>query len=160
MTDKNIHYMLEAQPVVNILNQLKDWVGVILALIKWRVIALVTFTAMVAGLVAGQGTSDHANALSQLFVAGMLAAGGAAALNQYFDRDVDDAMGRTQTAPDPVWKDYATIRVGGWGVDDHSGAGAQLAARKNCHTAHRHCSDRVCVDLYRYGVKDALPGTS
>ena len=68
VTDKNIHYMLEAQPVVNILNQLKDWVGVILALIKWRVSGLVTFTAMVAGVVAGQGTSEHANALSQLFV--------------------------------------------------------------------------------------------
>ena len=104
MTDKNIHYMLEAQPVVDVLNQLKDWVGVILALIKWRVIGLVTFTAMVAGVVAGQGTSEHANALSQLFVAGMLAAGGAAALNQYFDRDVDDAMGRTKLRPIPSGK--------------------------------------------------------
>ena len=104
MTDKNVHSMLDAEPAVDFLNQLKGWVGVILALIKWRVIGLVTFTAMVAAVVAGQGARDHANALSQLFVAGMLAAGGAAALNQYFDRDVDDAMGRTKLRPIPSGK--------------------------------------------------------
>ncbi|MBI5054444.1 MAG: protoheme IX farnesyltransferase [Chloroflexi bacterium] len=104
MTEKDVPYMLEAQPDVNVSNQLKEWVGVILALIKWRVIGLVTFTAMVAGVVAAQGSGEHANALSQLFLAGMLAAGGAAAWNQYFDRDVDDAMGRTKLRPIPSGK--------------------------------------------------------
>lgn len=104
MTDKNIHLMLEVEPVADVVNRIKEWIEVILALVKWRVIGLVTFTAMVAAVVAAQGSGEHADAMSQLFVAGMLAAGGAAALNQYFDRDVDDAMGRTKLRPIPSGK--------------------------------------------------------
>jgi protoheme IX farnesyltransferase len=85
------------------LRQLREWIGILAALIKWRVIALVTFTAMVAALVAGQQTG-HAGPLARLFAAGMLTAAGAAAFNQYFDRDVDAAMGRTRQRPIPAGK--------------------------------------------------------
>jgi protoheme IX farnesyltransferase len=74
-----------------------------MALVKWRVIGLVTFTAMVAALVAGQ-QAGHAGPLARLFVAGLLTAAGAAAFNQYFDRDVDAAMSRTRTRPLPAGK--------------------------------------------------------
>ncbi|MEK7788247.1 MAG: heme o synthase [Chloroflexota bacterium] len=79
------------------------WIGAFAALIKFRVIGLVTFTAMVAALVAGQ-QAGHAGPLARLFVAGMLTAAGAAAFNQYFDRDVDAAMGRTRQRPIPAGK--------------------------------------------------------
>lgn len=86
-----------------LLRWLKEWVGTLAALIKLRVIGLVTFTAMVAAIVAGQQVG-HAGPLARLFVAGMLTAAGAAAFNQYFDRDVDKAMGRTHQRPIPAGK--------------------------------------------------------
>lgn len=80
-----------------------EWVADFLALVKFRVIALVTFTALVAALVAG-GRIDHAGPLGWLFAAGMLTAAGAAVFNQYFDRDVDEAMSRTRRRPIPAGK--------------------------------------------------------
>jgi protoheme IX farnesyltransferase len=73
------------------------------ALVKLPVIGLVTFTAMTAAFVAQQQTG-HSGPLARLFAAGMLTAAGAAAFNQYFDRDVDAAMGRTQKRPLPAGK--------------------------------------------------------
>jgi len=52
VTDKNVHSMLDAEPAVDFLNQLKGWVGVILALIKWRVIGLVYTFALTAAAAA------------------------------------------------------------------------------------------------------------
>jgi len=79
------------------------WLGTMAALIKLPVIGVVTFTAMVAAFVAQQ-QAGHAGPLARLFAAGMLTAAGAAAFNQYFDRDVDAAMGRTQKRPIPAGK--------------------------------------------------------
>ncbi len=79
------------------------WLGTLAALIKLPVIGLVTFTAMVAAFVAQQ-QAGHAGPLARLFAAGMLTAAGAAAFNQYFDRDVDAAMGRTRKRPIPAGK--------------------------------------------------------
>lgn len=86
-----------------LVRRLGEWAGAFAALIKLRVIGLVTFTAMVAAVVAGQQVG-HAGPLARLFVAGMLTAAGAAAFNQYFDRDVDAAMGRTRQRPIPAGK--------------------------------------------------------
>ncbi|MBI3764360.1 MAG: protoheme IX farnesyltransferase [Chloroflexi bacterium] len=80
-----------------------EWIGDMAALIKISVIALVTFTAMVAALVAGQGVR-HPEPLARLFLAGMLTAAGAAAFNQYFDRDLDSTMSRTRRRPIPACK--------------------------------------------------------
>lgn len=80
-----------------------EWLGDLMALIKLPVIGLVTFTAIVAALVAGQQV-EHAGPLGRLFAAGILTAAGAAAFNQYFDRDVDSAMGRTRRRPIPAGK--------------------------------------------------------
>ncbi|HKZ69734.1 MAG TPA: heme o synthase [Anaerolineales bacterium] len=83
--------------------RIKEWVAAFMALIKWRVIGLVTFTAMVAAMVAGQ-QAGHAGPLARLLVAGLLTAAGAAAFNQYFDRDVDATMSRTRARPIPAGK--------------------------------------------------------
>ena len=84
-------------------NRVWEWLGDFMALIKIRVIGLVTFTAMVAALVAGGGVR-HAGPLGWLFAAGMLTAAGAAAFNQYFERDIDGEMGRTRRRPIPAGK--------------------------------------------------------
>ena len=80
-----------------------EWFATIAALIKLPVIGLVTFTAMVAALVAGQRV-EHRGPLGLLFVAGMLTAAGASVFNQYFDRDIDAVMGRTRRRPLPAGK--------------------------------------------------------
>ena len=80
-----------------------EWFTTLAALIKLPVIGLVTFTALVAALVGGQG-AEHRGPLGLLFVAGMLAAAGASVFNQYFDRDIDALMGRTRRRPIPAGK--------------------------------------------------------
>jgi protoheme IX farnesyltransferase len=75
--------------------------GTLAALIKLRVIALVAFTAMVAALV-GARPAGHVGPLGRLLAAGLLAAAGAAAINHFFDRDVDALMGRTRRRPLPA----------------------------------------------------------
>ncbi|MBI3977038.1 MAG: protoheme IX farnesyltransferase [Chloroflexi bacterium] len=69
-----------------------------LALVKPSIVALVLFTAVVACFAAAQGRPPL-GALLILVVSGGLAAGGASALNHYFDRDIDAHMARTRRRP-------------------------------------------------------------
>lgn len=72
--------------------------GVYFSLTKPRVVGLVLFTAVAAAFAAAEG-SPSGPRLALLLVAGFLASGGAAALNHYFDRDIDAVMGRTRGRP-------------------------------------------------------------
>ena len=72
--------------------------AVCLVLAKPRIVALVLFTAVVAAAVAAGGRPAW-GALLVLIVSGALTAGGAAALNQYVDRDLDRRMERTRHRP-------------------------------------------------------------
>lgn len=56
------------------------------------------FTAVAAVFAADRGAPSW-SALVLLLVSGFLVAGGAAALNHYFDRDIDSAMSRTRLRP-------------------------------------------------------------
>lgn len=69
-----------------------------LVLAKPRIVSLVVFTAVVACFAAAHGHPPLATVLL-LVVSGSLAAGGAAALNHYFDRDIDGRMTRTRQRP-------------------------------------------------------------
>lgn len=69
-----------------------------LSLVKPRIVALVVFTAAVAG-VAAAGGAPPVDTLVRLVISGSLAAGGAAALNHYLDRDLDARMERTRRRP-------------------------------------------------------------
>ncbi|MBI4307553.1 MAG: protoheme IX farnesyltransferase [Chloroflexi bacterium] len=69
-----------------------------LALVKPRVVSLVLFTAIASAFAGARGVPPFTT-LALLTVAGVLAAGGAAALNHYLDRDVDARMRRTRGRP-------------------------------------------------------------
>ncbi len=73
---------------------LRDYV----ALTKPRIISLLLLTALGAMFVAAEGAPDPTVVLLVL-VAGSLAAGGAHALNHYFERDIDGLMPRTRNRP-------------------------------------------------------------
>lgn len=71
------------------------------ALMKPKIISLLLITTVGAMMVAAGGMPP----LTLLFwtiVGGTLSAGGANALNHYFDRDIDDLMYRTKRRPVPV----------------------------------------------------------
>lgn len=68
------------------------------ALTKPRIIVLLLFTALGGMFLAAQGAPDIVTLLVVL-IAGTLASAGANALNQWFDRDIDEAMVRTSKRP-------------------------------------------------------------
>ena len=67
-------------------------------LTKPRIIVLLLFTALGGMFLAAQGRPDIVTVFVVL-VAGALASAGANALNQWFDRDIDEAMSRTRKRP-------------------------------------------------------------
>jgi protoheme IX farnesyltransferase len=69
-------------------------------LMKIRIVALLVFTTITAMFVAANGVPDPA-LLMVTALGGTLAAGGASALNQYIDRDMDGKMARTARRPIP-----------------------------------------------------------
>jgi len=78
-----------------------------IALTKPRVISLLLVTTFLAMIMAQQGwPSTWKVALTM--VGGYLAAGGANAINQWFDRDIDAEMKRTSTRPIPAGRMSAT----------------------------------------------------
>ena len=68
------------------------------ALTKPRIIVLLLFTALGGMFLAAQGAPDIVTLLVVL-MGGTLASAGANALNQWFDRDIDEAMSRTRKRP-------------------------------------------------------------
>jgi len=82
----------------------RTWVSVLVRLFKLRVVTLLLWVAFGGALVAAgpaiwslQGGLD----LLAVFVSGLLAAGGASALNEYMEQDLDARMARTRTRPLP-----------------------------------------------------------
>ena len=67
-------------------------------LTKPRIISLLLFTTAGAMFVAARGVPD-AWLIVWTMVGGYLAAGGANAINQYVDRDIDERMTRTTERP-------------------------------------------------------------
>jgi protoheme IX farnesyltransferase len=74
-----------------------DWV----ALTKPRVVSLLLVTAVAPMFATGLGAPPWRLVLAVL-VGGFLMAGGANAINMWFDRDIDDVMGRTRLRPIPA----------------------------------------------------------
>jgi protoheme IX farnesyltransferase len=72
----------------------------LVALTKPPIVALLLVTAIGGMFLAAQGTPPLVPALAVL-AGGALAAGGANALNHYFDRDIDELMARTRRRPLP-----------------------------------------------------------
>ena len=71
-----------------------------LSLLKLRIVALLDATALAVMIPAAHGHPRLAAVLA-VFVGGTLAAGGAHAINCWFDRDIDAEMNRTRRRPLP-----------------------------------------------------------
>ncbi len=86
-------------------------VGALLAdyvrLTKPRVISLLLVTTLLAMVMAAKGWPDGRTVLWTM-IGGYLSAGGANAINQWFDRDIDARMRRTSTRPIPAGRIGAT----------------------------------------------------
>lgn len=96
-------------PAVELVLQRWTAVASYLSLLKLRIVAMLILVAGAAAVVAYRGFPSWER-LTLLFVAGGLASMGASLLNNYFDRDIDALMVRTQNRPlpsgrvgKPVW---------------------------------------------------------
>jgi heme o synthase len=69
-------------------------------LLKIRIVVLLVFTTVTAMVVAARGV-PQVSLLIPTIIAGILAAGGSSAMNQYIDRDMDGKMQRTARRPIP-----------------------------------------------------------
>ncbi len=78
-----------------------------IALTKPRVISLLLVTTFLAMIMAQQGWPSTWTVVLTM-IGGYLAAGGANAINQWFDRDIDADMKRTATRPIPAGRMSAT----------------------------------------------------
>jgi len=76
---------------------LKDYV----ALAKPRIAILLVFTTVTAMMIAANGVPEF-GVLIVTIIGGMFAAGGASAVNQFYDRDMDAKMSRTAKRPIPA----------------------------------------------------------
>jgi protoheme IX farnesyltransferase len=83
--------------VRNLAGVLRDY----LSLLKPRVVLLLVLTALGAMLPAARG-HPSVEAVIAVLVGGTLAAGGASAINCWFDRDIDATMRRTRQRPVPA----------------------------------------------------------
>ncbi len=72
-----------------------------IALTKPRVVVLLEITAVAAMIMANRGWPDW-SLVAATVIGGWLAAAGANAVNCWFDRDIDGAMGRTRNRPLPA----------------------------------------------------------
>lgn len=77
--------------------------GAYLALTKPRIIELLVITT-IPSMVAAQRGIPPLGTLAATIVGGTMAAGGANAINNYFDRDIDTQMARTRRRPIPAQK--------------------------------------------------------
>jgi protoheme IX farnesyltransferase len=80
------------------------------ALTKPRVIVLLEVTTLFTMIAAARGLPDPVTLLATL-AGGWLAAGGANAINCWFDRDIDSTMGRTKHRPIPDGRIDATTAL-------------------------------------------------
>lgn len=76
-------------------------------LTKPRVISLLLVTTLLAMIMAQKGWPSGTTVLWTM-IGGYLSAGGANAINQWFDRDIDASMGRTSDRPIPSGRIGAT----------------------------------------------------
>jgi heme o synthase len=91
--------MLESpalDPPRSVVDVLRDYVS----LLKLRIVLLLVATAVGAMLPAAHGW-PHPLAVFAVIIGGTLAAGGAHAINCWFDRDIDAEMSRTRRRPIP-----------------------------------------------------------
>ncbi|QPC81735.1 protoheme IX farnesyltransferase [Phototrophicus methaneseepsis] len=104
-----------------LLSSLRRMVHTYLELMKLRVVLLLVFTMVTAMVVASQQAALNPLSLISAIIGGTLTAGGASALNQFFDHKMDATMSRTSRRPIPSGRIKSTnaflfgIGLLGWG---------------------------------------------
>ena len=88
--------IMTVKPDAGLRQRISDFV----ALTKPRIISLLLATTLVPMFLAGEKPPSLA-LIGWVMLGGFLAAGGANALNQYWDRDIDHVMPRTRKRPLP-----------------------------------------------------------
>jgi protoheme IX farnesyltransferase len=78
----------------------KKTIRTYLELTKMPIVLLLIFTTLTAMMIAANGRPD-AGVMIATLIGGALSAGGASAINQYYDRDMDAKMSRTARRPIP-----------------------------------------------------------
>src|SRR3954469_17365605 len=78
----------------------KKTIRTYLELTKLPIVLLLIFTTVTAMMIASNGRPDPGVLIATL-IGGALSAGGASAINQYYDRDMDAKMSRTARRPIP-----------------------------------------------------------
>jgi protoheme IX farnesyltransferase len=86
----------------------------LIALTKPRIIVLLEITTVAAMIMAAHGMPNLALMMATV-TGGALCAGGAGAINCWFDRDIDAAMGRTKNRPLPSGRISPKIALA-WGI--------------------------------------------
>lgn len=76
----------------------RDWLRMAMVLFKLRVVFLLLLAAVAGAFLGAQGWPGF-GPLLLLLITGGLAASGASALNQYIERQADEAMSRTRNRP-------------------------------------------------------------
>src|SRR2546428_1957911 len=86
----------------------------LIALTKPAIMSLLLVTALGGMFLAARGVPPF-GVLAATLIGGAAASGGAASLNHYFDRDLDERMRRTRHRPLPAHRVSARLAVG-WGL--------------------------------------------
>jgi protoheme IX farnesyltransferase len=123
--------MATAQPQVH--SSLRTAIADYLTLTKPRIMLLILITAYGAMAYAADGLPELRLTVVTLLGLG-LSSGGAAALNHYFDRDLDALMARTATRPIPAGRVSPESALG-FGIGLIAGSFAVLAMNVNILTA-------------------------
>jgi protoheme IX farnesyltransferase len=126
----------------------------LLALTKPRIISLLLVTTAMPMYAAG---SPDLGTVLLVMVGGYLMAGGANALNMYFDRDIDGVMARTRTRPIPSGR-MAPVAVMSFGVASATAATFLLGRFVNVLTAALALAGFYCyVWVYTRWLKRSTP---
>src|SRR5437868_11519534 len=101
----------------------------LIALTKPAIMSLLLLTALGGMFLAARGVPPF-GILAATLIGGAAASGGAASLNQYFDRDLDEVMRRTRKRPLPAHRVSGRLAVA-WGIALNVVAFAVLALFTN-----------------------------
>lgn len=93
--------MLNAVSATRVARDLRETVWAYVRLTKPRIVALLVVTTIPAMILAAQGMPSPWLVLATV-AGGSIVAGGANAMNMYFDRDIDGVMVRTRGRPVPA----------------------------------------------------------
>lgn len=89
----------------------RQFLADLVALTKPRVVSLLLLTAIAPMFITGRGLPSPGLVLA-VALGGYLMAGGANAINMWFDRDIDDKMARTRLRPIPAGRVAPGVALG------------------------------------------------